>query len=679
MKVVLFVTRDEGKRKLLKSCFPGDHLFIESNGDNNSWTVLNDLVKGIVLVDIDCPEAETWLKQAIKVKPGLVYIGVGQFREHAKSLSKYLYDCIFAPYDQWEMEKTLERAWEKIALLDSNEQGNNVNEESFIAKHAEAVGKPGQLAEGYPSRPWAKVLSDFSRALNNRLDRDRFLDLFLDAVKELVPVGKIAVLLRSQTGEDYFIAAQRGLNPALQRKTQFKATEGIISWLSANDRILHLNEADHSEKNHFPGGLLQEMKMLHAVVAIPFMAHGKLNGALCLGEKITGSRFYEKEIELLYTICGNIAIALDDIGLHEQLYNQKIYIESILHLMNSGVIAIDNNHLITTFNKRAGDIFKESPEDLIGRDLRNLPSPFGDLLYETLISGRKYNKEEYIFNREKIPLEVSTYRMVNEANQILGSVMIVDDITARKQVENERHQAEQLEVLNSFVSQLAHEIKNPMVTIKTFTQMLPEKYEDSSFRNNFYYTVKQEVKRLNEIIDQLIAYSSPLMYKYEIIGLHDLIDSAFELLNEQGQGTNIKISKEYSKKRAKVKADRVSMSRAISYLLKYLLEASGNEGDINIKTYVKEEKNGDMVAKILLSDTKTKVKQEELNELFSPLSIKPDKSVSLGLPVSKKTVEEHGGELKAVQPEGDTVKFGIVIPAYTAESDSKKGELINGK
>jgi len=679
LKVVLFITGDEGKRAQLKRSFPDDHFFIDSKGDPDSWRILNDLFQGIVLVDIDWPNAEAWLQEAIKIKPDLVYIGVGRCREHAKSLSEYLYDFILDPFDPWELKKTLDRSWEKISFLTNTSHYNHVNKEPLNIKNAELSNQQSQLAEGYPSRPWAKILSDFSRALNNRLNKDRFLDYFLDAVKELVPVGKISVLLKSQDTDEYFIAAQRGLDPALQVKTQFKATEGLIAWLSAKDRILHLPEAEGLDKTKtfVPEGMLQEMKLLHAVVCVPIMTHGKLNGALCLGEKVAGSRFYEKELELLYTICGNVAIALNDIDLHEQLYNQKIYIESILQLMNSGVIAIDNTHLITTFNKRAGDIFSENPEDLIGQDLRSLQSPFGDLLFETLISGRSYHKKEYILPKEKIPLEISTYRMVNEAGNTLGSVMIVDDITVRKQVEYERRQAEQLEVLNSFVSQLAHEIKNPMVTIKTFTQMLPEKYEDITFRNNFYYTVKQEVKRLNEIIDQLIAYSSPLMYNYTAVELHELIDSAFELLHEQGQGVNSTIKKEYYQNKIKVKADQVSMPRSISYLLKFLLEASGHEGKLYIKTYFKGETNGNGVAKILISGSKAKLKHDDLNKLFSPLSIEPDQSVSLGLPVSKKIVEEHGGELKVAQPEGGTVKFGIVLPAFTAESDFQEGELKN--
>ncbi len=667
MKAVLLVTEEKENREEVKYFFPGEYFLIESKGDAHSWKLLKNLDRCVVLADIDWRHAPEWLQEAQKVKPDLVYVGLGRDKEKAARLSGCLYDFIQVPFEPWMLKKTLDRSWEKAGRLTEREDSND---DKMLAE------RQLQLAQGYPSRPWARVLSDFSRALSNQFNKDKFLDLFLDAVNELVPVAKLSVLLKAPHSGDYFIAVQRGLDPDIHEKFRFKPREGIISWLSEEGRILHFSEAAGQKGWGYSPELIQELKMLNAQVCIPLLAYGQLAGVLCLGSKVAGAPFYEKELELLYTICGNIAIALNDIDLHERLYNQKIYTESILQLMNSGVVAINNEDKITTFNQRAGEILSSEPDKMLGSDLRNLPSPLGDLLYETLITSRPYHKEEVKLPRDGIPLELSTYRMVNSEGEVLGSVMIFDDITSRKQAELEKRQVEQMEVLNRFVSQLTHEIKNPMVAIQTFSQMLPEKYDDSSFRDFFSQTVKQELKRLNELIDQLIAFSSAVLYKHEAVDTRELVETAVALLHEQGISRGVPLKTEYCDQNPKVMVDKLNMSRAFSYLLKYLFETMEKGGTITVKTLTPRDQSHNEVVTIAFMNSGSKINPEDVEGLFNPLEIRPDNTISLELPVSKKIIEDHGGKLRIKKPNGKFLEFEVQLPVFTNQY-TNKGEKEN--
>ncbi len=663
MKVVLFMTDNNEYREEIGRCLPEGYFLIENKGEAHGWNLLNSLEQGLVLLDLDWQFADEWLREAIKNKPDLVCIGLGGDKERFARLSDYLYDFILFPADAWLLEKILNRAWEKVKMISEAKM-----ESQAYSPQPEQM----QLAQGYPSRPWARVLSDFSRALSNQLNKDRFLALFLNAVNELVPVAKLSVLLKSSYSDDYVVVAQRGLDPEVHEQFRFKAKEGIISWLAGEGRILQYSEVLAKKDCRHYADLMQEMKLLHATVCIPLVAYGKLNGVLCLGSKVAGTPFYEKELELLYTVCGNIAIALNDIDLHERLYNQKVYIESILQLMTSGVVAINKEDIVTTFNQRAGEILSCEPEDMVGKDLRSLPSPLGDLLYETLSSGRSYHKKEVELPRGKLPLELSTYRMTSSAGDVLGSVMIVDDISSRKQAELERRQAEQIEVLNRFVGQLAHEIKNPMVAIQTFSEMLPEKYDDSCFRDFFSRTVKQELKKLNELIDQLSAFSSALLYKYEVVYARDLCEAAIKLLHEQGIGLNLPVETGYCEENPRVVVDQMNVSRAFSYLIKYFFETLQEDGSLTVKTSTEGSETAGVV-KIIFSAAVKRVNPEDIKGMFDPLEIRPDNTISLGLPVSKKIIEDHGGELQVVQPDSKTLRFEVKLPAAT-DQIAEKGE-----
>jgi PAS domain-containing protein len=298
---------------------------------------------------------------------------------------------------------------------------------------------------------------------------------------------------------------------------------------------------------------LQELLMLQAEVSIPLIAHGELLGALNLGPKVTGAPFFAAELEILYILCGNVALALRDIDLHHQVINQKAYFENILQRMNSGVVAINCENRIITFNSRASALLQISREETMGKDLRLLPSPLGDFLYDTLTTGKEISKGGVYTGKGAHSPGNKHFPAALIPRGVLGSVMIFDDISERKQLEVERRQSDQLDVLNKFVSQLAHEIKNPMVAIQTFSELLREKYDDSSFREYFTYTVRQEVKRLNELVEQLIAFSSPLSYKYTVADIHEILDLGLLLLQEQGLGQETTVETSYCRERLSIR------------------------------------------------------------------------------------------------------------------------------
>jgi PAS domain S-box-containing protein len=655
MKVVLLVTEDSALLEDIKCYLPDKYFLIESNEDAYNWIYENGLSRGVVLVDTDQVDALKWLQGAQKRKPDLIYVGVGKDKKQALLLVEYLYDFLPLPSEPWQLEKTLDRAWEKVI---SNTELPVGQLESQIVANGSSQGD-----FDFAARPWARVLSDFSRTVSNQLNRDKFLNLFIYAVKELIPVGKLAVLLKDEDSGDFLITAQQGLDPEINRKLRLNATGGIIAWLVTEGQILKRSAGLDLGAPELKAEVIQEMKLLQASICVPLIAQGNLKGVLCLGSKVTGTPFYERELELLYSVCGNIAIALEDISLHERLVNQKIYIESILQRMNSGVVAIDHSQKITTFNQRAGEILNKSPNELINQDLRALVSPLGDMLYETLQRGKEYHKKNLELAETKIPLEVSTYCMMNHTKEVLGSVMIIDDITSRKIAEAERNKAEQITVLNRFVSQLTHEIKNPMVAIQTFAELLPEKFEDEEFRAAFSQTVRQEVKRINELVDQLIAFSSPLSYQYQLTDIHSVIDQAVYLIEEQGGEINGLIRKNISEEFPPVKVDCLNMAKAISYIINFFWQGiQDKDQEISIITNLHEGDSPVDQIHVIVTDNKTRIDFDNPEKIFSPLEISPENTISIGLPVSRKIIEDHGGTLHVLQTNNSPLKFGISLP-----------------
>jgi PAS domain S-box-containing protein len=628
--------------------------------DYKGLQLLRNVATGVVMVDIAAPGVLPWIEEARNFGPEWTYLGVAGDSGLSSVAPGYFYDVIRSPFTSEQVGSLLDRSWERGQLL---------FELQTLRKKDNCPERSTPLNPSFSHRQKERVLRELSRVLNNNFDQERLLELFLDTVAELVPVGKLSIFLLHEGSGDYVVFAQRGLDPTYCSGLRFKPSQGLMSWLAVEGRILRVEEISGSA-GISAGEAIQEMQLLQAVVSIPLMVHGQLVGALNLGPKITGASFHEDELETLYILSGNIALALRDIQLHHQLRYQKLYIESILQRMNSGVLAINRDDNITALNCRAREILALQSEEAMGKDLRCLPSPLGDLLYETLSTGKAYHKEEIELVRGRIPLEISTYQLVNEGQEILGSVMIFDDVSERKRFELGRRQADQLDVLNRFVGQLAHEIKNPMVAIQTFSELLPEKFNESAFRDFFTGTVRQEVKRLNELVEQLIAFSTPISYKYDIAEIHEILDLGLLLLQEQGKGSETPIDTSYCGEQLHVKADKTILSKAISYLLSSF-RAVEEGGKLHVQTAYDKSSSECGSVVIRFWDSKTKAESIDVEKIFEPLYARHDYHISLGLPVSRKIFEDHGGCVEASSTKDKFLKFEIRLPIFSGEGGAE--------
>jgi nitrogen-specific signal transduction histidine kinase len=664
LKLIILITGQESALRTITNFIPEDYLLLEGTVDKKGLQMLVEIASGVVLVDSSIPGVLSWVEEARRLRPDLTYLGLADTADDALFLAgaEYFYDLILAPFKAQNVRMVLERTLERERLRWEVENFNKMH----TAASAPA-NKPVSANQAYPARyNRERVLCEFSRALNNNFDQNRFLELFMNAVVELVPVGKLSILLYEESLAEYKIAAQRGLDPDLCAGLRFKPSADLLLWLAREGRILHPGEISTAPAAPF-SGISGEMQLLQAAVCIPLLAHGQLVGTLNLGPKFTGSPFFEEELETLYIFCGNVAVALRDIELHHEIRNQKLFTENILQHMNSGVIAINKEECINTFNPRAGELLALKPQQVIGKDLRLLPSPLGDLLYETLTTGAALRKKEIELAYGRIHLEINTYRLLNAVGEPLGSVMIFDDLSPRKLLEKERRQAAQLDVLNKFVGQLAHEVKNPMVAVQTFTELLPEKYDDSSFREFYAKTVRQELKRLNELVEQLIAFSTPLSYDYSIVDLQEIINLGISFLQEQGMDQKTTVETADDLHSLKVRADRTLLARAFSYLLRYLFRAVEDGGVIQITTAVVEKYYPGGSAYILLRDSQTKAVPESVEKMFDPLAAHPNGYISLGPPVSRKIIEDHGGRVTASLTKDHYLEIEVFLPIFSGK------------
>jgi nitrogen-specific signal transduction histidine kinase len=580
--------------------------------------------------------------------------------------------CIRRPFSGDELRLTVKQALDKQQLIEglaSHREQGSVQRPSMPFKPA------GELSLARIGQ----ILRDFARAFSSNFDLERALNLFLDAVSELLRPSRLSILVRTPTTRVFEVRAYRGLRPQVAESLRLRADEGLPRWLTAEARIIHRAEVESHLRIPTYLEIHREMQALRSVASIPLIAAGALVGILNLGERVTGLPYNDDELEILFSLAGQAAIGIQEINLYQELQYQKVFIENILIYMSSGVIGIGADERTRIFNHRAAEILGKIPAEVLHEDLRRIPSPLGDLLYETLHHGMTYRKCEVVLAAGKRPLEVSTYRIFDEQRHVSGSVMVFEDLTAQKQLDEERCRADRLDFLNKVVGNIAHEIKNPLVSIKTFAELIDDQYDGPEFRRHFSNIVKHGVQTLTNITEKLIDFSEKISYQFEYGDVNQAIESCISSLINSNQYSVESYSEDYTVSQSlkisffkidtKFKAnlplirfDEEQFKKSIVYILLFLIANIKSTGTIEISSNSSCSEHDNKSIDIMITGIGCRLSEIELQQLFDPFDVGRGNLIDVGPCVAQKIIEEHGGHLNARQARDGQTTFMISLP-----------------
>ncbi len=517
------------------------------------------------------------------------------------------------------------------------------------------------------------VLKELGKLLSAHFDIERVVEFFLDAITELVRPGRVALLLVDDEHR-YRPRGFRGLDPDLAERLRLESGEGLADWFRQHVRL-----AVRGELEREPDWLeaARELALLGGEVAVPLWVQAKLVGILVLGPRVTGQPYGSEDLERLFTLASQVAMAVEDIALFNTVRAQHSFIEQVLTHLQSGAITIDASGRVTRFNRRAEQILELSLGDVLGQDLRVLPSPLGDLLYETMRGGRELRLVEVELPRRQTTLELSTSRILDAAGAPCGAVMLLDDPTPRHKLHRERQASQTLDLLNRVLLRLTDEIKNPLVSIYTFLELLPHRYEDPEFRETFLTVVGKDTQRLISLVDKLITLAGDRDYKVDFCDFRQLLHDALEELSvrlERSKGPTdaalflLQVPERTEQLTAilyapqeglVVKADREQLTKAIGYLVRFLANRVDADGRVAIHLQTSPEDPGRV--RLSLTGRPAQLSTLEREHLFSPLAIASDKLLDVGPGVTQKIVEAHGGTLTLGGQEGE-IRFVLTLP-----------------
>jgi PAS domain S-box-containing protein len=499
------------------------------------------------------------------------------------------------------------------------------------------------------------------------------LQRFGGTIADAVAAERVLILLprRDEFVTDYAYTGTGGL----EVDCRLPIDGWVATYLKTHRETVVLDELYRVRPTPEVVQLAEWMRGLNVSVAMGIFSREHLAGIMLLGPRISGRIYGSVEQSALQVLCGQLAVAIDNAQLFTEVQNARIYNETLLQNLTTGVIAAGVDERITVFNNEAGQITGIDPKDILDRSIDDLPAPVRDALRETLQTGQSRERNEQIVQSgaEDIAARVSTSIFHGQEGEVLGALMVLTDVTALKRLETQIRRSDRLASLGTLSAGMAHEIKNPLVSIKTFAQLLPERYNDSEFRDTFSNLIGHEIDRIDSLVNQLLRFARPAKPHLEPSHVHDILEKSLLLVGHRLYQKDIKLTRSWQANVDTIRADSDQLEQVFLNFFINAMDAMKNGGDLNISTEIRTDEewvsplpqsNGESheVLRISIRDSGEGIRSEDLAHVFDPFFTTKDYGTGLGLSVVHGIIQEHGGQIEVESELTKGTAFHILLP-----------------
>jgi len=428
-------------------------------------------------------------------------------------------------------------------------------------------------------------------------------------------------------------------------------------------------------------GLVDRMQSLGAAVAVGIRSRQRLEGILLLGPKESGGIYGAFELSGLQILCDQLAVAIENAELYTQAQDSKIYNEILLDSLTSGVIAANPSGRVTVINREAQRITGLSAEEILQKPYDNLPEPMARAIRQAFDGDRGVRDREITLRNaagQEVPVGLASAMFHGHAGKQLGALLVFNDLSELKKLELQIRRNDRLASIGTLAAGMAHEIKNPLVTVKTFTQLLPERYQDEEFRVNFSSLVGHEVRRIDSIVNQMLNFARPAKPNLQPSSLHAVIDATLRLAQQQLKQKGIELEATLAAESDLINADAALIEQAVVNLLLNAMDAMPNGGTLRINTAVADRRpsyrqtwSGEPAVRYLrlqIQDTGQGIRPEDLPRIFDPFFTTKGHGTGLGLSVSHGIIQEHKGMIDVESRVGVGTTFSLYFPLLQKEA-----------
>ena len=393
---------------------------------------------------------------------------------------------------------------------------------------------------------------------------------------------------------------------------------------------------------------LMILTQLRVDLAFPIIEDQQLVGFFLLGPRLSGDPYFPTDIDLLTTLMSQATIAIKNSQLYSQVVLANEYVQNILRTIDSAVVTVDAEGTITLFNSAATQMFGLDGAPA-ATSLNDLPQPIAQLLRATLKDSEPRAQVETAIQAHSgdvLPVICSTSPLRDNAGTVLGAVAVLSDLTRLKTLEGEKQQAERLASIGALASGIAHEISNPLVAIKTFAELLPERFSEDDFRNDFASVVTREIERIDGLVSRLRTFARPATKPFTDLDLRRPLEETLALLRGQLERSQISVKLVLPARLPLVRGDASQLEQLFLNVIVNALEAMPPRGQLTVRARIRRNDGRETVL-VEISDTGCGIPDGLLEKIFDPFLTTKQRGSGIGLSICRAIADAHHAAMSA--------------------------------
>ena len=521
----------------------------------------------------------------------------------------------------------------------------------------------------------ADVLNKSNRIITSITTRDELLEQFAALLSKSVGTDKILILLQENSAYTQAFPVSHAHPP-----TRLPPDDALVRFLAESTEPLATDTLQRIRNTPLEAQAGVTLSRHKAAIAIGIHTKAELRGIVLMGPRLSGRIYGLTEQRALQVVCNQLAVGLDNADLYTQIRDSAVYNHILLENLVTGVVAINREGRISICNREAQRILRQGGEGFANQPVERLPPELAQALHVTLQNGVGVRNVEAHVNGagDAIPVRYSTTAFTSHTGKQLGALLVMEDLSVLKKLEDQVRRTDRLASIGTLSAGMAHEIKNPLVTLKTFTQLLPERYQDADFRDTFSSLVGQEVKRIDTIVNQLLRFARPQKPSLHPTHLHEQLDNTLRLLHQQLKQKQIALIREFEAPNDLILGDKDMLVQAFLNFFLNALDAMEAGGALTVRTDLYEQETNQLTLtgrlstetrlRVAIRDTGQGIKPEDIPHVFDPFFTTKASGTGLGLSVSHGIIVEHKGIIDIESELGRGSTISVVFPLAAVEA-----------